>query len=143
MTISDLNPTGAPPPVLTPLSPDKATTEGQWKRKKGPAPPRPIPQKRQVKKLPRKAVNTELHDIEVSVVLRNKKSKFVQFLEYTRWSISSDSWFGLGYTILLSCSASSANFPSAQAEPSRGWNIQNQSQPNPSPQADMTPCTEK
>ena len=65
----NLNPTGAlvSPPVLTPLSPDKATTEGgQWKRKKGPAPPRPIPQKRQVKKLPRKAVNTELHDIEVS-----------------------------------------------------------------------------
>ena len=70
MTISNLFPTAAPlppPPVLTPLSPDKATTEGQWKRKKGPAPPRPIPQKRQVKKLPRKAVNTELHDIEVSV----------------------------------------------------------------------------
>ncbi len=51
--------------ALTPLSPDKATVEGQWKRKKGPAPPRPIPQKRQVKKLPRKAVNTELHDIEI------------------------------------------------------------------------------
>ncbi len=51
--------------VLTPLSPDKATLEGQWKKKKGPAPPRPVPQKRQVKKLPRKAVNTELHDIEV------------------------------------------------------------------------------
>lgn len=51
--------------ILTPLSPDKAHSEGQWKRKKGPAPPRPIPPKRQVKKLPRKAVNTELHDIEV------------------------------------------------------------------------------
>ncbi len=51
--------------VLTPLSPDKAAVDGQWKRKKGPAPPRPIPQKRQVKKLPRTAVNTELMDIEV------------------------------------------------------------------------------
>ncbi len=50
---------------LTPLSPNKATSEGQWKKKKGPAPPRPIPQKRQVKKLPRKAVNTELYDIEI------------------------------------------------------------------------------
>merc|ERR1712001_263058 len=50
--------------VLTPLSPDKASTEGQWKKKKGPAPPRPIPPKRQVKKIPRKAVNQELKDIE-------------------------------------------------------------------------------
>ena len=33
-------------------------------------------------------------------------------------------------TILPSCSGSSANFPSAQAEPLRGWNSQNQSQPN-------------
>ncbi|TRY63840.1 hypothetical protein TCAL_06865 [Tigriopus californicus] len=55
---------GAPSIILTPLSPDKAI-EGQWKKKKGPAPPRPIPQKRQVKKIPRKAVNTELHDIEI------------------------------------------------------------------------------
>ena len=39
--------------------------EGKWKKKKGPAPPRPLPPKRQVKKLPRKAVNTELFDIEV------------------------------------------------------------------------------
>ena len=39
--------------------------------------------------------------------------------------------FDLGcFTILPSCSASSANFPSAQAEPGRGWNSQNQSQPN-------------
>ena len=33
-------------------------------------------------------------------------------------------------TILPSCSTSSANFPSAQAEPGRGWNNKNQSQPN-------------
>ena len=45
---------------------DKSSVPGgQWRRKKGPAPPRPIPQKRQVKKLPRKTVNTELRDIEV------------------------------------------------------------------------------
>ena len=51
--------------TLTPLSPDKSNMEGKWKKKKGPAPPRPLPPKRQVKKLPRKAVNTELFDIEV------------------------------------------------------------------------------
>ena len=51
--------------TLTPLSPDKSSMEGKWKKKKGPAPPRPLPPKRQVKKLPRKAVNTELFDIEV------------------------------------------------------------------------------
>ena len=50
---------------LTPMSPDKAHLDGQWKKKKGPAPPRPLPPKRQVKKLPRKAVNMELMDIEV------------------------------------------------------------------------------
>ena len=48
---------------LTPLSPDKSSMDGQWKKKKGPAPPRPIPPKRQVKKLPRKAVNNELLEI--------------------------------------------------------------------------------
>ena len=52
--------------MLTPLSPDKAdATNGQWKKKKGPAPPRPIPAKRQVKKLNRKEVNQQLRDIEV------------------------------------------------------------------------------
>jgi hypothetical protein len=50
---------------LTPMSPDKSNLEGKWKKKKGPAPPRPIPPKRQVRKLPRKAVNTELVDIEI------------------------------------------------------------------------------
>jgi len=39
--------------------------EGQWRKKKGPAPPRPLPPKRTVKKLPRKAINQELFDIEV------------------------------------------------------------------------------
>jgi len=46
---------------------DKAD-EGQWRRKKGPAPPRPLPPKRSVKKLPRKAINQELFDIEVKQV---------------------------------------------------------------------------
>ena len=50
--------------------------------------------------------------------------------------------FDLGCsTILPSCSASSANFPSAQAEPGRGWNSQNQSQPNPGSPGDVSPCT--
>ena len=39
--------------------------EGQWRKKKGPAPARPIPPKRTVKKLARKAINQELTDIEV------------------------------------------------------------------------------
>ena len=43
---------------------DKAE-EGQWRKKKGPAPARPIPPKRTVKKLARKAINQELTDIEV------------------------------------------------------------------------------
>merc|ERR1719445_2512626 len=46
---------------------DKAE-EGQWRRKKGPAPPRPLPPKRAVKKLARKAINQELFDIEVKQV---------------------------------------------------------------------------
>ncbi|CAL4065015.1 unnamed protein product, partial [Meganyctiphanes norvegica] len=36
---------------------------GEWQRKKGPAPPRPVPQKRAIKKLPMKTVQTELYDI--------------------------------------------------------------------------------
>merc|ERR1712098_132624 len=49
---------------LSPMPHDKAD-EGQWRRKKGPASPRPLPPKRSVKKLPRKAINQELMDIEV------------------------------------------------------------------------------
>ena len=44
---------------------DKAEEPGQWRRKKGPAPPRPIPPKRAVKKVGRKAINQELFDIEI------------------------------------------------------------------------------
>ena len=51
--------------ILTPMSPNKGDMEGQWKKKKGPAPARPIPPKRSVKKLPLKAVNVELVDIEI------------------------------------------------------------------------------
>ena len=48
--------------------------------------------------------------------------------------------FDLGCsTILPSCSASSANFPSAQAEPGRGWNSQNLSQPNRGSPGDWSP----
>merc|ERR1712241_1654162 len=49
------------------ITQDKAD-EGQWRRKKGPAPPRPLPPKRSVKKLARKALNQELFDIEVKQV---------------------------------------------------------------------------
>merc|ERR1712071_542884 len=40
-------------------------SHGQWKRKKGPAPARPSPQKRQLRKLPLKVIQQELDDIEV------------------------------------------------------------------------------
>ncbi|KAI9558496.1 hypothetical protein GHT06_015283 [Daphnia sinensis] len=43
-------------------------SHGQWKRKKGPAPPRPSPQKRQLRKLPLKGIQQELDDIEVKQV---------------------------------------------------------------------------
>ena len=39
-------------------------SHGQWKRKKGPAPPRPMPQKRQLRKQPLKMIQQELTDIE-------------------------------------------------------------------------------
>ena len=49
--------------------------------------------------------------------------------------------FDLGCsTILPSSSGSSANFPSAQAQPGRGWNSQNQSQPIPGSPGDGSPC---
>ena len=51
-------------PVVAESEPNKAD-EGQWRKKKGPAPPRPLPPKRSVKKLARKAINQELFDIEV------------------------------------------------------------------------------
>ena len=65
---------------LTPLSPDKSSMDGQWKKKKGPAPPRPIPPKRQVKKLPRKAVNNELMEIG---------KKFKKYNSICFWEIAS------------------------------------------------------
>ena len=60
------------------MSPDKASTEGQWKKKKGPAPPRPIPPKRQVKKIPRKAVNQELKDIELKQIELEKQGDVLE-----------------------------------------------------------------
>merc|ERR1711874_542899 len=53
--------------VVAETEPNKAD-EGQWRKKKGPAPPRPLPPKRSVKKLARKAINQELFDIEVKQV---------------------------------------------------------------------------
>ncbi|KAG0718996.1 MICAL-like protein 2 [Chionoecetes opilio] len=38
---------------------------GEWKRKKGPAPLRPVPQKRALKKLPMKVIQQELQDIDI------------------------------------------------------------------------------
>ena len=55
-------------------------------------------------------------------------------------------WVGWVYlhfgcsTMLPSCPALSAKFPSAQAELGRLWNNQNQIQPNPGARADGTPC---
>ncbi|XP_057369055.1 MICAL-like protein 1 isoform X4 [Daphnia carinata] len=43
-------------------------SHGQWKRKKGPAPPRPSPQKRQLRKLPLMGIQQELDDIEIKQV---------------------------------------------------------------------------
>ena len=43
-------------------------------------------------------------------------------------------------TILPNHTASSANFPSAQAEPGRRWSIPNLSQPNPGLRNDASPC---
>lgn len=48
----------------SPSAPNKSTF-GQWKRKKGPAPPRPVPQRRQIKSMPMLEVKRELEDIEV------------------------------------------------------------------------------
>ncbi|KAK3911043.1 MICAL-like protein 2 [Frankliniella fusca] len=45
--------------------PRDKSTYGQWKRKKGPAPPRPMPQRRQVRAMPLKELRRELDDIEV------------------------------------------------------------------------------
>ena len=50
-----------------------------------------------------------------------------------------DCWFGCS-TILPSCSAASAKFPSAQAECGRQWNSQTLSQPNPDTRGDGSPC---
>lgn len=41
------------------------STHGKWKRKKGPAPQCPIPQRRRIKPMPMKDIKQELLDIEV------------------------------------------------------------------------------
>ena len=60
----------------------------------------------------------------------------------TRWSISSHSWVGLAliYDVPPCSSASSANLPSAKAEPGRRWNSQNHSQPNYPRRWTTLPC---
>ena len=49
---------GVPPPI-------RKSELGEWRRKKGPAPPRPKPQKRTIRKLPMRQIQQELHDIEI------------------------------------------------------------------------------
>lgn len=41
------------------------STHGKWKRKKGPAPQCPIPQRRRIKPMPMKDIKQELLDIEI------------------------------------------------------------------------------
>lgn len=41
------------------------STHGKWKRKKGPAPARPVPQRRQIKPLPLTELRRELDIIEM------------------------------------------------------------------------------
>jgi len=64
MSVSTTTTQSADPQLFSPLAADKAD-EGQWRKKKGPAPPRPIPPRRAVRKLHRKVINQELEDIEV------------------------------------------------------------------------------
>nr|CAD7411245.1 unnamed protein product [Timema poppensis] len=56
--------TASEDPMRLTITPNKSTF-GQWKRKKGPAPPRPVPQRRQIRAMPMKEVKQELEDIEV------------------------------------------------------------------------------
>nr|CAD7441795.1 unnamed protein product [Timema bartmani] len=56
--------TASEDPMRLAITPNKSTF-GQWKRKKGPAPPRPVPQRRQIRAMPMKEVKQELEDIEV------------------------------------------------------------------------------
>ena len=57
----------------------------------------------------------------------------------TGWPIWSDIWIGLTLMMFHRCSACSANFLSAQAEPGRVWNNHNYSQTNPAIRADALP----
>lgn len=50
----------------------------QWKRKKGPAPPRPSPQKRQLRKVPLKGIQQELDDIEIKQVELERQGVHVE-----------------------------------------------------------------
>ncbi|XP_071454881.1 MICAL-like protein 2 isoform X2 [Hetaerina americana] len=75
------------PLVVGDRPPDKSTF-GQWKRKKGPAPPRPLPQKRKINPhMPMSEIRRELCDIEVQqmelerqgvTLERNIRSRFQQ-----------------------------------------------------------------
>nr|CAD7423057.1 unnamed protein product [Timema monikensis] len=56
--------TASEDPMRLTITPNKSTF-GQWKRKKGPAPPRPVPQRRKIRAMPMKEVKQELEDIEV------------------------------------------------------------------------------
>ena len=90
------------------------------------------------------------HDVAVllgfTVPFQSQEQDTVQ-CNYVKYSVThllaNLGWvdFDLGCsTMLPSCPASSANFPSAQAEPGRGWNNQNTSQPNRGSPGDVSPC---
>ena len=50
------------------LNEDKPSSEYKCGKKKGPAPPRPVPPKRQIQEIPEKRVNKELHEIELKQI---------------------------------------------------------------------------
>ncbi|XP_050735607.1 MICAL-like protein 1 isoform X3 [Eriocheir sinensis] len=59
------SPMAASGPTITRRCSTSKSEAGEWKRKKGPAPPRPVPQKRALKKLPMKVIQQELQDIDI------------------------------------------------------------------------------
>ena len=71
------------------------------------------------------------------MLLKTVILSYCRFFLYRVSNLHADlSWVGLTFILVChhltySCAATSAKFPSAQAELSRQWNTKNSSQPNP------------
>lgn len=72
----------------------RKSESGEWRRRKGPAPPRPMPQRRVIRKLPLQQLQRELHDIEVQQTELERQGVLLEKAIRARTENTGSTWDG-------------------------------------------------